>query len=142
MKSEQRHGKRYRGRLARRVSAVVALALGTALLATPASAAGTRPEARTARHVQEVTAAAPASVAAEAGTAADARSEAGPVARAQRADAGDQVLAKEKKKKKKGFFKKLTIALVVILIVVIILVIVAIWLIVHFVRKAFRRRRP
>ncbi|MBC2874349.1 MULTISPECIES: hypothetical protein [Streptomyces] len=136
MKSEQRHGKRYRGRLARRMSAVVALALGTALLATPASAAGTRPEARTVQQVRTVTAAGPA-VAAEAGT----RSEAGPVTRDRRADAGDQVLAKEKKKKKKGFFKKLGIALLIILIVVIILVIVAIWLIVHFVRKAFRRRR-
>ncbi|MFI0737623.1 hypothetical protein ACH4PU_05810 [Streptomyces sp. NPDC021100] len=136
MKSEQRHGKRYRGRLARRLSAVVALALGTALLATPAMAAGGRPEARTAQQVRTVAAAAPAA-AADAGT----RSEAAPVARDRRADAGDQVLAKEKKKKKKGFFAKLGIALLIILIVVIILVIVAIWLIVHFVRKAFRRRR-
>ncbi|WP_171166685.1 hypothetical protein [Streptomyces sp. I05A-00742] len=137
MKSEQQHEKRYRGRPARRISAVVALALGTALLATPASAVSDRPVARTAQHASVDTAAGPAAAAGDGA----ARSAAGPAAEVRQADAGDQVLAKEKKKKKKGFFKKLGIALVVILIVVIILVIVAIALIVHFVRKAFRRRR-
>ncbi|MCK7626828.1 hypothetical protein MUU72_27640 [Streptomyces sp. RS10V-4] len=44
------------------------------------------------------------------------------------------------KKKKMGFFKKLGIFLIVIIVVVIVIVILLIWLIVHFIRKAFRRR--
>ncbi|KUL38549.1 hypothetical protein ADL22_18080 [Streptomyces sp. NRRL F-4489] len=44
------------------------------------------------------------------------------------------------KKKKMGFFKKLGIFLIVIIVVIIVIVILLIWLIVHFIRKAFRRR--
>ncbi|MBH1934443.1 hypothetical protein I5Q34_09100 [Streptomyces sp. AV19] len=138
MKSEQQHGGRYRGRLARRLSAVVALALGTALLAAPAaSAVGAHPSARTAQHVV-----------AAAGTqdrtrGADAASQDTgdrPVAQVRQADAGQVALAKEKKKKKKGFFKKLGIFLIVLVIVFILIVVAVIWLIVHFVRKGLRRR--
>ncbi|MFF2805778.1 hypothetical protein ACFVT2_01105 [Streptomyces sp. NPDC058000] len=45
-----------------------------------------------------------------------------------------------KPKKKMGFFKKLGIFLIVIIVVVIVIVILLIWMIVHFIRKAFRRR--
>ncbi|WP_064456657.1 hypothetical protein [Streptomyces hygroscopicus] len=48
---------------------------------------------------------------------------------------------KKESKKKRGFFKKLGIFLIVLLIVFIVIVALVIWLIVHFVRKAFRRRR-
>ncbi|MHB6908660.1 hypothetical protein [Streptomyces sp. DB-54] len=44
------------------------------------------------------------------------------------------------KKKKMGFFKKLGVFLIVIIVVIIVIVILLIWLIVHFIRKAFRRR--
>ncbi|AKA05070.1 hypothetical protein SAZ_23385 [Streptomyces noursei ZPM] len=44
------------------------------------------------------------------------------------------------KKKKMGFFKKLGVFLIVIVVVIIVIVILLIWLIVHFIRKAFRRR--
>ncbi|MCZ0994227.1 hypothetical protein O1L44_15525 [Streptomyces noursei] len=39
-----------------------------------------------------------------------------------------------------GFFKKLGIFLIVIIVVIIVIVILLIWMIVHFIRKAFRRR--
>ncbi|GAA2914383.1 hypothetical protein GCM10020221_07630 [Streptomyces thioluteus] len=62
------------------------------------------------------------------------------VAQVRQADADQVTLAKEKKKKKKGFFEKLGIFLIVLVIILILIVIAVIWLIVHFVRKAFRRR--
>ncbi len=49
-------------------------------------------------------------------------------------------VSKEKPKKKRGFFKKLGIFLIVLVILFIVIVVLVIWLIVHFVRKAFRRR--
>ncbi|MEU7484705.1 hypothetical protein [Streptomyces sp. NPDC042319] len=50
-------------------------------------------------------------------------------------------VSKEKPtKKKRGFFKKLGIFLVVLLILFIVVVALLIWLLVRFVRKAFRRR--
>ncbi|WAP53700.1 hypothetical protein [Streptomyces sp. S465] len=57
-----------------------------------------------------------------------------------KASVSKEKVKKQGKKKKRGFFKKLGIALIVLLIVLIVIVVLVIWLIVHFVRKAFRRR--
>lgn len=58
----------------------------------------------------------------------------------QTADVHAVVLAEKQPKKKVGFFKKLGIFLIVLLVVFLLIIVLVIWLIVHFVRKAFRRR--
>ncbi|MER6049514.1 hypothetical protein ABT168_19030, partial [Streptomyces sp. NPDC001793] len=93
-----------------------------------------------------VVAAAPGARAAAADTAA-VRTEAAPAATMKLRHLGSHHVTHQtsftsqaKPKKKMGFFKKLGIFLIVIIVVIIAIVILVIWLIVHFIRKAFRRR--
>ncbi|MEV5506733.1 hypothetical protein [Streptomyces orinoci] len=138
MKSRHTHEGRHRGRMARRVAAVVALLLGTALLATPASAAVAYSSANVVERAVTV----------ESGLGHTGHTS-GAVSGHTTRTVGHPTVGQHQytsaarhpaKKKKKGFFARLGKALLIILIIVILFIILVIWLIVHFVRKAFRRR--
>ncbi|MEV5239075.1 hypothetical protein AB0K89_08175 [Streptomyces cinnamoneus] len=141
MNTEQQHDRaRHRGRLARRASALMALVLGVALLATPAVAAA--PSAGTVQRASVAVAGPAAAEAASTGTAADAVEVAAASHHKAKAKDGKHTLAKDKKKKKKkGFFKKLGVALLIVMILGTLFVVAMIVLAIFLIRRAFKRRR-
>lgn len=143
MKSEQQHTGRRRQRLARRISLLIALTLGAALLATPASAAGLHTPARTGQHSSLSSTDARAVTAGAVDTTA---SQHGSLSSSHHKTADHKTLAKgkdkkKKKNKKKGLFRKLGAALLVVMILGTLFVVALIVLVIFLIRRASRRRR-
>ncbi|MEU2512083.1 hypothetical protein [Streptomyces syringium] len=144
MKSEQQHTGRRRQRLARRISLLIALTLGAALLATPASAAGVHTPARTGQHSPLSSTDARAVTAGAVDTTA---SQHGSLSSSHHKTADHKTLAKgkdkkkKKKNKKKGLFRKLGAALLVVMILGTLFVVALIVLVIFLIRRASRRRR-
>ncbi|MEU4893444.1 hypothetical protein AB0B12_07950 [Streptomyces sp. NPDC044780] len=128
----------------RRLTAILSVLLGTILLlAAPASATAARQPTAQGQTVNTIAGTVLSSTPQShkhTGTAHH-PATAKPVHKASVSKASvSKEKVKKQGKKKRGFFKKLGIALIVLLIVLIVIVVLVIWLIVHFVRKAFRRR--
>ncbi|MCB5910839.1 hypothetical protein [Streptomyces pinistramenti] len=128
----------------RRPALVLALLFGLlAAAAAPATAAARSDVPRTAAAVRLVAAhgtQAPGDR--DSGTRTAAAAPAGaPVVVAKSTVTEPVFLAKDKTKKKKGFFKKLGIFLLVLFVIFLLVIVLVIWLIIHFIRKALRRRR-
>ncbi|WNE94135.1 hypothetical protein PS467_01760 [Streptomyces luomodiensis] len=129
----------------RRLTAILSVLLGTILLlAAPASAVAARQptaQGQTVNTIADTVLSSTPRSHKHTGTAHH-PATAKPVHKASvsKASVSKEKVKKQGKKKKRGFFKKLGIALIVLLIVLIVIVVLVIWLIVHFVRKAFRRR--
>ncbi|MEW2578894.1 hypothetical protein [Streptomyces syringium] len=143
MKSEQQHRGKRRQRLARRVSLLIALTLGAALLATPASAAGVRTPAGTGQHsplssadVRPVTAGAVGTAASQHGSLSSSHHKTAD--HKQSAKGKDK---KKKKSKKKGLFRKLGAALLVVMLLGTLFIVALIVLVIFLIRRASRRRR-
>ncbi|MGW1071951.1 hypothetical protein [Streptomyces sp. NPDC002537] len=124
---------RRRGRRTRRAAVVAAVALGAALLVPPASAVG---PGRTGVAVPRTVSIGATGTSAVSALASTHRV----VPLAHRAAVVHRTTAAKPKKKKKGFFQKLGIFLLVVLILVVLFVIGMIWLVIHMVRRAIRRR--
>ncbi|MFI7102817.1 hypothetical protein ACIBK8_26065 [Streptomyces sp. NPDC050161] len=135
---------------ARRPALVLALLFGLLAAAVSPAAAAVRGEVPRTAAVHQVAAPhgtsahaaqAPGALNAGARTAGAAPADASAVA-AKAMGTEPVALAKDKsKKKKKGFFKKLGIFLIVLFVIFLLVIVLVIWLIIHFIRRAFRRRR-
>ncbi|GGR31660.1 hypothetical protein [Streptomyces netropsis] len=123
---------------------LIALTLGAALLATPASAAGVHTPAEIGHHSPLSSTDARPVTAGAVGTTASLH---GSVSSTHHKTADHKKLAKDKdkdkkkKKKKKGFFRKLGAALLVVLILGVLFVVALIVLVIFLIRRASRRRR-